>query len=143
PRQEATTSSNEALKDQLSGVLREQLLSQLQEIGSADEAAAWAHRILPAKNSLNDADARQIGEAFAARLAQLEGTIDNGEPELSATNSIASPLSSLQQEESPSSSAPFPHESTLPRSELRRLRDKDHLRFVSKKPCLICGRMPA
>jgi hypothetical protein len=29
------------------------------------------------------------------------------------------------------------------RPEPRRIRDKDHLRFVAKQPCLICGRTPA
>jgi Putative HNHc nuclease len=31
----------------------------------------------------------------------------------------------------------------LPIPEPRRIRDKDHLRFVSTQPCLICGRTPA
>jgi hypothetical protein len=30
---------------------------------------------------------------------------------------------------------------TLP--EPRRIRDKDHVRFVAKQPCLICGRQPS
>jgi hypothetical protein len=29
------------------------------------------------------------------------------------------------------------------RPEPRRIRDKDHLRFVAKQPCLICGHTPA
>ena len=33
--------------------------------------------------------------------------------------------------------------SELVHPELRRIRDKDHLRFVSTQPCLICGRTPA
>jgi hypothetical protein len=35
-----------------SAILRERLLEQLVAIGSADEAAAWAQRNLPAKNTL-------------------------------------------------------------------------------------------
>ena len=34
-------------------------------------------------------------------------------------------------------------ESELAHPEPRRIRDKDHLRFVSTQPCLICGRTPA
>jgi hypothetical protein len=33
--------------------------------------------------------------------------------------------------------------SVLAFPEPRRLRDKDHLKFVSTQPCLICGRQPA
>jgi len=33
--------------------------------------------------------------------------------------------------------------SQLPISEPKRLRDKNHLRFVASKPCLVCGRQPS
>ena len=33
--------------------------------------------------------------------------------------------------------------SELVHPEPRRIRDKDHLRFVSTQPCLVCGRTPA
>jgi hypothetical protein len=33
--------------------------------------------------------------------------------------------------------------SQLTYPEQRRLRDKEHVKFVAKKPCLICGRRPA
>jgi hypothetical protein len=32
--------------------------------------------------------------------------------------------------------------SALPFSEPRRIRDRDHIRYVAKQPCLICGRQP-
>jgi hypothetical protein len=32
--------------------------------------------------------------------------------------------------------------SDLPYPEPRRIRDRDHVRFVTKQPCLICGRRP-
>ena len=59
-------------------MLRDQLLDELKEVNSADAAAMWAHRILPAKNSLNVADARQLENAFRARLAELDGA-DNAD----------------------------------------------------------------
>ena len=49
--------ANAGLKSQLSAVLRDQLLGQLREVTSVDDAATWARRTLPAKNSLNVADA--------------------------------------------------------------------------------------
>ena len=33
--------------------------------------------------------------------------------------------------------------SHLPRPEPRRIRDKEHVKFVAKQPCLICGRRPS
>src|SRR2546421_4850556 len=40
-------------------------------INSADEAAAWAHRNLPAKNTLTAADAKIVEERFQARLSTI------------------------------------------------------------------------
>ena len=58
-------------------MLRDQLLGELKEVNSVDAAAIWARRILPAKNSLNIADARQLENAFQARLAELELGVGN------------------------------------------------------------------
>jgi hypothetical protein len=40
-------------------------------INSADEAAAWAHRNLPAKNALTAPDAKIVEERFQARLSKI------------------------------------------------------------------------
>jgi hypothetical protein len=40
-------------------------------INSADEAAAWAHRSLPAKNTLTAADAKMVEERVKARLSKI------------------------------------------------------------------------
>ena len=55
-----------------SAMLRDQLVEELKAIASSDDAAIWAHRILGAKNSLTEADARQVEDAFQAKLATLE-----------------------------------------------------------------------
>ena len=59
--------------------LRDQLLTELKEIGSAEEAANWAHRVLGAKNSLAAADARQVEDAFRVRLTMFGSAADIGE----------------------------------------------------------------
>ena len=51
-----------------SGQLRDQMLGELNAIGSEDEAAKWAHRRLPDKNKLNAIDAKHIEETFGAKL---------------------------------------------------------------------------
>jgi hypothetical protein len=128
-----STSANPALKGQLSAVLRDQLRHQLDEIDSAETAALWARRILPAKNSLSAADARHLEDAFQAKLEQLNDTTGHGENE-------SPPVKST--------SGKTPVGETIDKSELthpepRRVRDREHVRFVIKQPCLICGRTPS
>jgi hypothetical protein len=52
----------------LSASLAAELLRQIEELNSADEAAAWAHHGLAAKNQLSTADARQVEEAFTGQI---------------------------------------------------------------------------
>jgi hypothetical protein len=51
-----------------SAVLRDRLVAALDALQSADEAASWAHRSLPAKNTLTTADAELVETGFRARL---------------------------------------------------------------------------
>src|SRR3954470_10723222 len=64
-------SARSVLGLQLSASLRESLIEQMAAINSADEAAAWAHRNLPAKNTLTAADAKVVEERFRARLSAI------------------------------------------------------------------------
>jgi hypothetical protein len=134
---------NPALKGQLSAVLRDQLLNQLDEVGSVEDAAVWARRILPAKNTLSAADACRVEDAFRTRLAELNDRA--GEPEAV----LRSPLkSSSSHPRSPRKSIKTPLAESVDKSQLthpepRRLRDREHVRFVAKQPCLICGRNPS
>ena len=54
-----------------SAALRDKLLAEVDRLSSTDAAAAWAHQIMAAKNSLAAADARRVEEAFAAKMATL------------------------------------------------------------------------
>ena len=63
-----SSAARSVLGGQLSASLRESLIAQTAAINSADEAAAWAHRNLPAKNTLTAADAKIVEEQFRARL---------------------------------------------------------------------------
>lgn len=139
-------SDNASLKSQLSAVLRDQLVSELKAVSSADAAAIWARRILPAKNSLNIADARQVEHAFQARLAELELRLNNPEPQPSSLGPMGNPTTSLERK-GPETSGIAPVErvekSGPARPEPRRIRDREHVKFVSGHPCLICGRRPA
>ena len=132
------------LEPKASAVLREQLLAELKDIASAEDAAIWAHRILGAKNTLTAADARKIEDAFQARLITLGGSAnaDNIDVPLppAASESQASSVLAQRGERSASNNV---DKSRLTHPEPRRFRDKDHVKFVAKQPCLICGRRPS
>ena len=94
-------------------------------LGTAEDAALWAQRSLMAKNQLSAADAQQVEEAFASKLA----SIHPAQPEdqnLTEKTGISEVDKSI---------LAFP--------EPRRIRDRDHIRHVIKQPCLICGRRPS
>ena len=57
--------------------LRDEMLGELNAIGSEDAATKWAHRRLAEKNKLNATGARHIEEAFRAKL--LSFAIHHGE----------------------------------------------------------------
>ena len=79
-----------------SAALRDRLVGELKDIASGDDAALWAHQILSDKNSLTDADARLVEDAFQARLTALESAADLGNAALSPASSVLQPSSSVE-----------------------------------------------
>jgi hypothetical protein len=142
---EDVNSANPRLKKQLSVVLRDQLLKELKTINSAESAAIWARRILPAKSSLEAADARQLEEAFRARLAEFEDKVD--ETRAISSQTISTPDAPLpfgpQMSNSTRAAGAEKIDNVVFDPAPRRVRDKDHVRFVAKQACLICGRTPS
>jgi hypothetical protein len=153
-------SARSVLGEQLSATLRESLLEQMAAINSPDEAAAWAHRSLPAKNTLTAADAKIVEERFQARLSTISserasnnptpgGTADPPPGETpdavpdqnvlssSGTSAGTSPNSSKKTQKRTGGRAVHALGKTV------RLRDKDHRKFVLRQPCLVCGRVPS
>jgi hypothetical protein len=134
------------LSAEASAIVREELVGELMAIASSDDAAIWAHRILSAKNTLTAADARQLEDAFQARLATLEGAADVNDQPLSPVTSAPQPSSPSLERRSVGGRTAIADgidKSRLTHPEPRRFRDKEHVRFVAKQPCLICGRRPA
>jgi hypothetical protein len=153
-------SAKSVLGAQLSASLRESLIEQMAAINSADEAAAWAHRSLPAKNTLTAADAKIVEERFKARLSKIS---DEEASEGSTSRSTADDLTgdglAAARDKGilavcrPGSGAAHKG-ATRPKKQSRsdlvhalgkpvRLRDKEHRRFVLRQPCLVCGRVPS
>ena len=127
-----------------SAALRDRLVGELKDIASGDDAALWAHRILSDKNSLTDADARLLEDAFQARLTALESPADLGNAALSPAAPALQPSSSVElRTQEPARKTPRAggvDKSQLVHPEPRRFRDKEHVKFVAKQPCLVCGR---
>jgi hypothetical protein len=126
-KRSGSASLRRELSATLSASLRVELLREIEDLSAADDAALWAQRRLVAKNQLSAADAKQVEEAFAAKLAMI-------------------PAQSAQTGHAPTSekiATPLIDKSVLMFPEPRRVRDRDHIRHVIKQPCLICGRRPS
>jgi ERF superfamily len=64
------------LSGEPSAVLRDQLVAEIKERKSADDLALWAHRSLPAKNTLTAVDARAVEVAYQAALGPASRQVD-------------------------------------------------------------------
>jgi hypothetical protein len=120
-----------------SSSLLERLLNDVQGLESPEVALAWACQAMGAKNSLRSVDVQILDDAFRARIADFEiGSPDEAAPTPPVEKDAQSRLSE------PLSLTPI-DQSALLLSKPRRLRDKIHIKYVSKRPCLICGRQPS
>jgi hypothetical protein len=133
----------EPLGPAASAALRDRLLGELIELASGDDAALWAHRSLPEKNKLTAADAGRIEEAFQTRLAALATpTAAALEPFGGAEHRLNPPASKTPQPKRRARQKGI-DKTTLSLAEPRRVRDRDHVRYVATHPCLVCGRQPS
>jgi hypothetical protein len=113
--------------------LRQQLMSELKQLGDPEALAAWAHRVLPLKNQLSAPDCRAVEAGFVARLRELG--------DYAAANGSKAQEANAQ-EPGRERAEPAPTEVTVISKPVRE-RDRDHLRFVARQACLVCGRSPS
>ena len=129
-----------------SAALRDQLLLDLDALTTLEAATTWAHQTLTAKNSLAAADARRVEEAFPTKLAILaNGAADvvmapTSPSEPAKTSLPASPGVAAASKRAAGNGI---DKSQLSLSEPRRIRNKEHIRFVAQQACLVCGRKPS
>jgi hypothetical protein len=127
-----------------SAALRDKLLAEVASLASADSAVTWAARALPAKNSLVAAEAKVLEDAFEQKLSDLSSPVAN---DVSAEEGAAATKVSSQ--DAPQASRIGSNEprgiekSVLAVAAPRRYRNREHLRFVARQPCLVCGRKPS
>jgi len=122
-----------------SAELRDRLLAELNDIGGTDAAALWAKRTLPEKSRLTDVDARHIEQSFQTKLLSFAVHDADGLPEVEKSE----PRRSRPDRKPVKRAAEKIDKSVLPFPEPRRVRDREHVRYVSQQPCLICGRQPS
>ena len=152
------------LGEQLSASLRESLIEQMAAITSEDEAAAWAHRNLAAKNTLTAADAKIVEEQFQSRLSAIRDGVDPAGESCGCSGGelpggtaadlpYAGPSQLIASAGLPDAGIGEKAAATDPKRsrgsavgtmrKTIRLRDKEHRKFVLRQPCLVCGRVPS
>jgi hypothetical protein len=124
-----------------SAALRDQLAAELGEIDSTEEAANWAHRVLGAKNTLTAADAAGVEEAFRAKLETFTTDTPNKHKTPQEDDRPQKPSRSDRSKKGKRSA--LIDKSMLALPEPRRVRDREHVRHVTRQSCLICGRRPS
>jgi hypothetical protein len=123
-----------------SAQIRDLMVEELNEIGSEEEAAKWAQRRLPEKNKLNASDAKQVEESFRAKLSSF--VMHHAERVSEQKNNSQTRGSKNVQSSKRKLSATFIDKSVLMHPEPRRVRDREHVRFIARQTCLVCGRHP-
>ena len=107
--------------------LAQRLLTELQSLASVEEIDQWAHQVWREASTLTAQGAQQLGEALEDRLTNLQASEQSSQstPGMdSAENDSAIAWGMLV-------------------GKPQRRRDREHLRFVAKQPCLVCGRTPS
>jgi hypothetical protein len=144
-RQAVKAASAPVLSPDGSSALRDRLLGELAELQSPESATSWARGALAAKNRLVVDDAKRLEEAFEQRLSEVSPP-DDGVPQVSggAPAAAANGDAQIDRGGGPSSEKP----TSIDKSKLtigapRRYRNREHIRFVARQPCLLCGRKPS
>jgi hypothetical protein len=132
-------------------VLRDQLITEINELKDGEAIALWAHCRLPAKNTLTTDDARAVEAACQLVLSALD--LGPGElerfpdapierasiPPANGNGSTAASMTVATSVEDQTSRA---EAMVTPLRKEVRCRDKAHLAFVASQPCLVCQRSP-
>jgi hypothetical protein len=125
-----------------SAKLREHLIAEIRRLSPTEHAAEWAHQSLPKKYRLRTSDAAQVETMFEAKLAHLtafNATVDEG-VEANSVKRPAVPTSEGASESGHSDDLAYRNpvdKSGLTLPQPRRIRDRDHIRLVAARACLV------
>jgi hypothetical protein len=132
---------NPIIDPERSAALRDKLAAEVGELNSSEEAAIWAHRVLGTKNTLTAGDAACIEEAFGAKLALLATNTSDGSGVPQETEQPQTQRRSVRGKRG--RRVTVIDKSVLALPEPRRVRDREHVRYVTRQSCLICARRPS
>ena len=143
--------------EQSAALCEQQLIVDLALLESEGEAADWVHKNLPAKNTLTVADAALVETSFRDKLAAIQPASAVGESQSADAEGLSD--EPIAHTAPTSSGEPFlmateastPTPIVLPgkprprrvAAKTIRLRDKEHCKFVTRQPCVVCGRTPS
>jgi ERF superfamily len=139
-----------------SATIRDRLTSEIATLESADVAFEWADRNVAAKNTLTAEDAFVVEATFRDRMQVLQP--DDYEPSparpaesvppTEARSGVSPPEDAMSDKTTPpaiaqSRGSRIRPEGTSSGSLMpRRNRDRDHIRFIARQSCTVCGRKP-
>jgi hypothetical protein len=151
----ARAASSILLSIEQSAALRDRLVKEIAGLESQDGAAAWAREALSLKNKLTAADAQWVETGFALRVSAFPESDGSEQSDQALLLTTAAADTAAVADVDPAAEPLGPSGSTdehasagidksvLALSTPRRYRNKEHLRFVAKQPCLLCGRKPS
>jgi ERF superfamily len=146
-------STTPVLSAEESAGLRDRLLGEIATLQSEEESATkWARQALAAKNRLTAQDAKLLEAAFEKKLSE---TLPSVNPQLATEDAHETAATARyeirgtgedithQSQGADQANSRSIDKSVLALGTPRRYRNKDHLRFVTQQPCLLCGRKPS
>jgi hypothetical protein len=108
-----------------SEALAARLLAELQSLANVEDIDRWAHQVWRHATTLTVQEAQRLGEALEDRLTRLQASEQSTPSPESTDNDGATGWGRMRV------------------GKPQRRRDREHLRFVAKQPCLVCGRTPS
>jgi hypothetical protein len=130
-----------ALEVDQSATLCQRLLAEINDLPSSDDAAIWAHGSMAQKNRLTKADAQQVEEKFRTKLITLTAPVEDLSSHEGRGSIVTEPP--IGEDSSTPAHRGGIDKSVLNLSEPRRIRDREHVRSVTRNGCLVCGRTPS
>jgi hypothetical protein len=122
-----------------STVLRDRLLKALATVTSTDMAETWAREAMTLKPSMTTDHAALVEDAFIEKLALAASATAEPSEEPAAMTSATVRANAA----APARPGDGVDKSMLALPIPRRYRNKAHLRYVARQPCLLCGRKPS
>jgi hypothetical protein len=126
-----------------SAELRDKLLVEVEAIASADLAATWAKQALASKNRLTESDAKLVEAAFEQRALKFQPAEALAIPEHDSPTTVVERQLTATRETAETHQPTGIDKSVLAIPAPRRYRNLEHLRYVMRQPCLVCGRKPS